>query len=153
MIGVGATWRESRSGAAGRLQGANDGAEVAWILDSVEEKVDPVCDKGQGIWAGPSQPSHSEDPTWRVGIAQLGQHRRFDLEGRPPQVGEEAAPFVAGQEVAGGEHRLERQSVPAGLRDEVRPLEYRLGAFTPLEAPNILDCPVLPALDRHAVGS
>lgn len=148
MVRVAAPLREREPRGPERFGHASNRPEISRILHVIEVKPGASRLTWKSFDSAPRQARDGEQPLGRVGVREARQEVGVDFEDFLREV--EGAPLGRGKELGGGKYWIERQAERDGLAHEMRPFEQGQVAFTSLEAPNILDRSILPALDSSA---
>ena len=153
MVGVGGADRRRQTGGAGGLGDARQGAEVAGVLQPLDEQVEPRRPHRQAVDAAARQARHGQQAARRVGVGQRVEQRRLHLDRRRRQARRQRRAGGGGQEGGRRQDGLQRQTGGQRLGHQMRPFEQRVVAFTSAEAANILERPILATCDRHDLRS
>ena len=140
--------REGETGGAGRLGDARQGADVAGVLQPFEIEIGSAAADGQRIEAGPGEMGDGEDALRRIGIRDILQELRRDLQGRGGEPADERGAFRGGEVERRDENGFEEKPGGKSFRHEMRAFQDGVIAFTSPEAPNILEPLVLTAGDH-----
>lgn len=148
MIGVGAARRKHQTGGAEPLGDPRQGAQISRILNAIEVEPDLApagMDPGE---VRPRQAAASDQAARRVGVGQRIENRPRREERRAGEPGQDLLSGGAGEELFGGQHRLQPETRRQGLENEVRTLEDRLGPLRSPYSAESFDSLVARALDH-----
>jgi hypothetical protein len=148
MVGVRRAGRERETGGAGRLGDARQGAHIPGVLQPFEVEIRRAAADGERVQAVPREAGDGEEALRRIGIRDILQELRRDLQRRGREPADERGAFRGGEIERCGEHGFEEKPGGESFRHEMRAFQDSVVAFTSPEAPNILEPLVLTAGDH-----
>jgi len=138
MIRMNRPGGESHCGHGEGLCHPGQGAKIPRVLQAIDIEIDAVVHRHHRAQSLTGQRTHSQDSTRGIGIAQVLDEMGGYLGDGQAGLRKQIPAFIAAEEFIGCQDRLESQTGPQGLADEMGSLENSPVAFTASKPTNIL---------------